>query len=130
MLLCAAAELYRKHISLKGWIYFIFGEVLLLVSRGDMALFALFAFIVFLVFDCIKNRLPFRCLAGGVIILLLLSPLLCYNYVMIGYPVPEVRHAVVMKKMIDRLPFFSFLKNPTPAVEIDIDMQRNGGGNE
>lgn len=128
MLLYAAAVLYQKHISLKGWIYFILGEVLLLTSRGDMALFALVAFIVFLLLDCVKNHFPVRSFVSGVIILVLLAPLLCYNYVMIGYPVPEVRHAVVMKKIINRVPFFSFLENTTPVTEIDIDMQRNVGG--
>ena len=128
ILLYAAAVLYQKHISLKGWIYFILGEVLLLTSRGDMALFALVAFIVFLLLDCVKNHFPVRSFVSGVIILVLLAPLLCYNYVMIGYPVPEVRHAVVMKKIINRVPFFSFLENTTPVTGIDIDMQRNVWG--
>ena len=95
-----------------------------------MALFVLVICIAFMVFDCIKNHFPIRSLSGGVVILLLLLPLLHYNYRMIGYPVPEVRHAVVIKRIIERSPRLSFLRNPEPVIEIDIEMQNGGGDNE
>lgn len=126
----SAAILYQNHKKWSGWMIFAIGEVLLFLSRGDMALFAFVAFIALFIFDCIKNHFPVRSVVSGIAILVLLLPVLCYNYVTIGYPVPEVRHAVVMRKIIDKIPFFSFLNNTTPNVEIDIDMQGNGENHE
>ena len=56
--------------------------------------------------------------------LLLVSPLLLYNYRMIGYPVAEFRQGIVMRAVCNRFPSLAFLSNPAPRLKLENRMSR------
>lgn len=116
----AVVLLRQSSRSVGGFLCFALGETLLLLSRGDVALFGMLAFSGLFLWDCVRNGHPLRTFAAGVLMMLLLLPQLAYNYRMIGYPVPELRHAVIMRSLCKMIPGLSFLRNPTPEMALDI----------
>lgn len=122
LLFCSAAELHLHPKKPLGCLLFAVAETVLLLTRGDVALFAAGAFAALLVWDVLKHRLVLRSVGVAAFVLLALSPVLCYNYRTIGYPVPEVRHAAALKALCRRFPALRFLENPAPRVPLDIAM--------
>ena len=118
----AAAMLRDMPGKFRGYLWCGGGMVILLMSRGDVAIFVFPAFLALFLWDCVRNRCPFRSVSAGIFALILLSPLLYYNYRMIGYPVPEVRHAVIFRKLCRKMPQLAFLRNPAPRMALDIEM--------
>ncbi|MBQ7206469.1 MAG: glycosyltransferase family 39 protein [Lentisphaeria bacterium] len=117
LLMYAAAELKTRPERSRGYAVFAAAEAILLLSRGDLAAFALAAFAALFVYDWIVHRRCLRSLGAGIAILLLVSPVLVYNYRMIGYPVPEIRHVPVFLAVCRRAPVLYHLRNPRPQFE-------------
>ena len=80
------------------------------------------ASVALLVWDFIRNRHPLRSLAAGALVLLILLPQMCYNRRMIGWPVPEYRHAMVLRRLSKKLPLLDKLRNP----ESQLPLPREG----
>ncbi len=118
----AAAMLRDAPGKYRAYLWSGVGMVILLMSRGDVAVFVLPASLALFLWDCVRNRYPFRSVSAGIFALILLSPLLHYNYRMIGYPVPEVRHAVIFRKLCRKFPILASLRNPAPRMTLDIEM--------
>lgn len=123
LLFDAAARLKDSDKRFSGLGLLTLGLAILLWSRGDTALFALIVFLLFFIWDLMKNIVPWRTVAAGGLLLILLFPLLMLNYYNIGYPVPEVRHALVWQKIERHLPFFKRFCNPRPRIKIDIAIE-------
>jgi len=120
LLFCSTAILWKQCNKLLGFLLFAAAEVILLLSRGDAALFALIAALILFVRDIFRNHVPWRSILAGTAISIVLLPQLLYNYRIIGYPVPEVRHAAVLQKICRRIPFLKCLQNPHPSMLPDI----------
>ena len=104
------------------YLEFAVAEAVLLLTRGDLALFALAALIGLFGWDLLRHRHPLRSLGIAAVTAVLILPQLLYNYRMIGYPVPEVRHAVVMRKLCAKARWLKALENPRPEIVLDIEM--------
>lgn len=111
LLLYAAALLHDSGRRPGGYLAFAFGAAVLLLSRGDTALFVAAASLILLIWDFVRHRHPLRSLAAGGLVLLILFPQMCYNYRMIGWPVPEYRHAMVLRRLSKKLPLLDRLRN-------------------
>ena len=90
----------------------------MLLSRGDTALFVAAASLILLIWDFVRHRHPLRSLAAGGLVLLILFPQMCYNYRMIGWPVSEYRHAMVLRRVSKKLPLLDKLRNPEPRLPL------------
>ena len=124
LLFWAAAKLSRHPEKWGGYLGFTFAEVILLTVRGDLALFAAAAFVVFAIWDLIAHRHPLRTLGAAALTLLLMSPLLSYNYRMIGYPVAEFRQGVALRAVCRKFPKLAFLSNPRPRLKLESGIAR------
>lgn len=94
----------RKKIS--GYLWCAVGATMLSLTRGDCTLYALLFLCAVLFFDMYRKKpffIPWRTGIAVMLYLLFLSPQLAYNYRTIGYPVPEVRYAVMLSKLEYRL---------------------------
>lgn len=82
----------------RGYIAVACGGAFLIAIRGDGAFYAFVLLIVSAVLEMARaDRLPSRTFLCGLLLLLLVSPQLYYNYNTLGYPVPESRHAQLLK---------------------------------
>ena len=124
LLLCvyAAVLLSRSPRRFAPWYWFTLGETVILLSRGDMILFAALLYAGLFVWDCIRFRIPFRSILTGFAVLILLTPLLCNNRRMIGYPVLDTRHATVFNLVSEKIPPLKQLVHPDPVMPVDIVM--------
>ena len=85
-----------------------------------MILFAGLLYAGLLVWDCIRFRIPFRSILTGFAICILISPLLCANRRMIGYPVLDTRHATVFNLVSEKIPPLKQLVYSDPIMPVDI----------
>ncbi|MDD3663393.1 MAG: glycosyltransferase family 39 protein, partial [Candidatus Pacebacteria bacterium] len=115
------SQLYRNKNSLTGLVCFACGSSILLLNRGDLILFLFFSGIILFVWDICKHIIPWRMVLTAAIIFLSIFPWLCYNYIQIGYPVTDVRHAAAIRFM-ERKCKFVFPCNPNPRMKLDINM--------
>ena len=124
ILLCfyAAVRLSETPRKFAPWAWFSLGETVILLSRGDMALFAAFLFAGLFVWDFIRFRIPFRSILAGFAVLLLLAPLLCCNRRLTGYPVLDTRHAAVFNLVSKRIPPLKHLVYSDPVMPVDLVM--------
>lgn len=122
ILLCfyAAVLLAQTPRKFVPWFWFALGETVILLSRGDMVLFAAALFAVLFVWDCIRFRIPFRSVLTAFAILILIVPPLCCNRRLTGYPVLDTRHAVIFRMAADRIPALNRLIYSDPVMPIDI----------
>lgn len=118
LLLYAAALLHDSGRRPGGYLAFAFGAAVLLLSRGDTALFVAAASLILLIWDFVRHRHPLRSLAAGGLVLLILLPQMCYNWRMIGWPVPEYRHAMVLRRVSKKLPLLDKLRNPAAQLPL------------
>lgn len=118
LLLYAAALLHDSGRRPGGYLAFAFGAAVLLLSRGDTALFVAAASLILLIWDFVRHRHPLRSLAAGGLVLLILFPQMCYNYRMIGWPVPEYRHAMALRRLSKKLPLLDRLRNPAAQLPL------------
>jgi 4-amino-4-deoxy-L-arabinose transferase-like glycosyltransferase len=96
-------QLYRNRNALTGYLTCIIGGALLIISRGDCLLYAIFIIVTAFCMELYsKNRFhwPWRATCGSLLALALITPALFYNYKTIGYPVPEVRVGIIMSRML------------------------------
>lgn len=123
MLFLAAVRMRMRSSSWRWYLVFAAAEAMLLLSRGDLALFVLATLTMLLVWDLYRHHHPLRTLAVVAAMLAMLIPLLLYNYRMIGYPVPEVRHGMFMRDRLCRwAPWLRVLENPHPEISMDVKM--------
>lgn len=122
----AMSLLFKNKRSLLGVFYISLSSSILLLNRGDTVIAVGCFFLVLLIWDVLVHKLPWRTFGAGVLVLLLISPWLYYNYRQIGYGVPDVRHAAAIRSLEQRLNF-KFPTNPTPNMPLDIEMT---GGEE
>lgn len=120
LLFYAAAVLRKEHRNLQGYCWFGVAEAVLLLNRGDLASFAMIAGVMLFVWDTFRNHIPWRSIVAGILMFGMIAPQLLYNYRMIGYPVPEFRHAVVLRKICHQIPVLKCLENSHPVMNIDI----------
>ena len=130
MLFHAATKLRERPSRFPGCLEFAAAEAVLLLTRGDLALFALAALIALGGWDLWRHRHPLRTLGVAAATAALILPVLVCNYRTIGYPVPEVRHAVVMRKLCSKVRWLKVLENPRPEVALDIGMPAAEGNDE
>jgi len=103
--------LQNRH-KLHGYIAVALGSALLTMLRGDGALTALMLLMIMMTLDAAMHHWRiFRSILAGAIFLLLIVPQLIYVCKLTGYPVPEMRHAQLLKKM--QLPALT-----TPELEL------------
>ena len=124
LLLCvyAAVLLSQNPRRPAPWCWFALGETVILLSRGDLVLFAAFLFAGLFVWDCVRFRIPRRSILTGFAIFILIIPQLCCNRRMIGYPVLDTRHATVFNLASQKLPPLKYLVHPDPVMPVDIVM--------
>ena len=91
---CGVFSFCKKDYSVKSIFLFSSGCALLTVLRGEGALIALCSGIAG-VFLLKQWRLIFL---GITMFFLMIFPQLMYNFIVIGYPVPELRHGVILNK--------------------------------
>ena len=91
---CGLVSFYKKDHSVKSVLLFSSGCALLTVLRGEGTLIALCCGITG-VFLLKQWRLIF---VGTAMFFLMIFPQLLYNFIVIGYPVPELRHGVILDK--------------------------------
>ena len=97
---CGILTLAQAPNKWRGYLAIAFGGAFLIAVRGDGAFYALVLLVVAAVLEMARaDRLPARTFLCGLLILVLVSPQLYYNYNMLGYPVPESRHAVMLKRI-------------------------------
>ena len=97
---CGVLTIFQSPNKWRGYLTVALGGAFLIAIRGDGAFYALAMLVVSAVLEMAgADRLPSRSFLGGLLILLFVSPQLVYNYNMLGYPVPESRHAVLLKKI-------------------------------
>ncbi|MBP1583607.1 MAG: glycosyltransferase [Victivallales bacterium] len=123
LLLYQAAVRLRMR-SAGWWWYLVFaaGEATLLLTRGDMASFALATMAMLLFWDILRHHHPLRTLGVTLALLVMMLPALGYNYRMIGYPVTDVRQATILRRICRQFPVLKMLENPHPQVSLDIDV--------
>lgn len=85
---------YKNNHSAKKIFLFSLGCALLTVLRGEGALIALCCGVAAIFI--LKKWQPI--LLGAAMFFVLISPQLIYNFIVIGYPVPELRHGVILDK--------------------------------
>ena len=84
----------------RGYLALAAGGAVLTAIKGDGALMALLIFILAFILEIRQYRLKaWRTCAAVFLCLLAISPQLIYNVYLLGYPVPEVRHAQLLKHM-------------------------------
>jgi hypothetical protein len=95
---CGVLTVMQSPNKWRGYLAVACGCAFLISIRGDSAFYALVLLVMAFVLEKIRaKRLPSRSFLCGLLILLLVSPQLWYNYRMLGYPVPESRHAQLLK---------------------------------
>ena len=102
------------------WCWFALGETVILLSRGDMALFAALLYAGLFIWDCIRFRIPFRSVLTGFAVLILITPLLCCNRRLTGYPVLDTRHATIFNHVSEKIPSLKQLVYSDPVMPVDI----------
>ena len=122
LLLCfyAAARLVQTPRKVAPWGWFSLGETVILLSRGDMLLFAAFLFTLLFLWDCVRFHVPFRSVLTACAVFLLILPTLCHNRRLTGYPVMDTRHAVVFRMVSDRITPLKRLFYSDPVMPLDI----------
>ena len=118
LLFYGAVLLAKCKKNFGGLLAFASGGTILLSSRGDAALFVGLAYLAFFVWDFRKNLVPWRFAVILFLSVSLLFPLLRYNYRMVGYAVPEFRHAILLNKVTGKIPALDFLRNPAPEMPL------------
>ena len=84
----------------RGFLIATCSGAFLMAVRGDGALYAMILLLVSAKVEMsVFKRLPVRTFLCGLLMLALISPQLWYNYEKLGYPVPECRHAQILKHM-------------------------------
>ena len=97
---CGVLTVLQSPNKWRGYLTIACGGAFLIAIRGDGAFYALVLLVFAAVLEMARaDRLPSRTFLCGLLILLLVSPQLYYNYNMLGYPVPESRHAVLLKRI-------------------------------
>ena len=94
--------LFRERKKIYGYLTCASGAGLLLISRGDCALYAAVIMLAALIFEISDRKLikfPYRTFCGCCLVLVVSAPSLIYNYITIGYPVPEARIGLVLSKV-------------------------------
>ena len=90
----------QDHVQKRGYLALASGGAILVMIKGDGALTALLIFLLAFILEVRKCRQKaWRTYAAAVLCLLVISPQLIYNLNLLGYPVPEVRHAQLLKRM-------------------------------
>ena len=112
------------------WGWFSLGETVILLSRGDMALFAAILFAGLFVWDCIRFRIPFRSILTGFAVFILIVPQLCVNRRMMGYPVLDTRHATIFNLVSQKLPPLKRLVHPDTVMQFDTVMPTTEAAHE
>ena len=91
---------YQERNRCLGYVYTALGSVLLTLIRGDGALIAMMLLLLMLVLDWRGHNWKIRRSAAAVLLFfILLLPQLLYICRQTGYPVPELRHAQILKKL-------------------------------
>lgn len=114
--------LYRNRNHFAGYLTCAVGAGMLLLTKGDCALYAVLLVLAGMLFELYFNskwHFPFRSFCGCVLILLITLPTLYYNYQKVGYPVPEVRIGIVMSKIVP------FIKNENAEVQLPSEKNKN-----
>ncbi len=90
-----------RHVNRKAaWISLSAGTAMLTILRGDGAFFALTLFAIACTIEWYNTRkIPFRTITSFALFLLFITPQLIYTAQAVGYPVPECRHAKILKDM-------------------------------
>ena len=84
----------------KGALYCALSCVGLALIRGDSLLFALLFMMAIAIIEISKlKRFPYKSFCAGVMFLILISPWCCYEYQKTGWPVTELRHAMLLDKI-------------------------------
>lgn len=76
----------------------------MILVRDDSVLFAGCFLTAALCFEIAGRLRPWRSIAAGGLMLLLIAPYLCYNWRVIGYPVPGIRFAILWEKVFPPRP--------------------------
>ena len=103
---CAILGIWQQRTKLAGYFWCAAGAVLLSLTRGDCVLYALLFLATGLFFELHRRRsffFPWRTVLAFALYLLCLSPQLACNYRTIGYPVPEIRYAMILSNFEHRL---------------------------
>lgn len=115
----------RLRMRSSGWWWypvFAAAEAILLMTRGDQAPFVLATMLMLLFWDVRRHCHPLRTAGVVAVLLALVLPMLVYNYYMIGYPVPDVRHGVAMRTLCRHFRWMRVLENPHPQLPLDIGL--------
>jgi 4-amino-4-deoxy-L-arabinose transferase-like glycosyltransferase len=84
----------------KGVIYCSLGCVGLTLNRGDSLLFALlFLLVLGLIELCKQKVFPYKALIAVIVFIFMLTPWVGYEYKETGWPVTEIRHAILLNKI-------------------------------
>ena len=97
---CGALAVSQAPRRWRGYLTAACGGAFLVAVRGDGAFYAMVLLLAIAYLELKSfRRIPIRSILCGLLLLLLISPQLYYNYDKLGYPVPECRHAQLLKRM-------------------------------
>ena len=90
----------QEYSKKRGYLSLAIGGAILVTIKGDGALIALFIFMLVFILEFKQCYLKiWRTYVAIVLCILIISPQLIYNAYLLGYPVPEVRHAQLLKRL-------------------------------
>ena len=93
-------SVYTRQERYAGYFLTACGCAILTTIRGDGALIALILFIWMVVLEIRHSGIKFyRSLLAGLVMFLLITPQLVYVCKLTGYPVPDVRCSMLLKKL-------------------------------
>ncbi len=91
--------IWEKRRRFAGYAWLAVGCALMIMTRGDCLLYAGCFGLTALVFEWRQCRRPWRSIAAGLLVLAAISPQLAVNWHFTGYPVPEVRFALLIERV-------------------------------
>jgi 4-amino-4-deoxy-L-arabinose transferase-like glycosyltransferase len=92
---------FFRRYNWKGALYCSLGSVGLALNRGDSLLFALLFLMAIVFIEMFKQRnIPYKSVCAGIVFLIAISPWCLYEYHHTGWLVTEVRHAMVVDKLL------------------------------
>ena len=84
----------------KGAVYCSLGCVGLALTRGDSLLFALLFLAAIAIIELYKQKsFPYKAICVGIMFLFFIAPWSYYEYRQTGWPVTELRHAILLDKI-------------------------------
>ncbi|QSH40375.1 glycosyltransferase family 39 protein [Lentisphaerota bacterium ZTH] len=102
--------------KLRYFLYCALATAGLTLTRGDCALFSIAVMGTLVIRGLFFRRRIVSSVIAVAVFTGILAPWLCYQYLNIGYPVPEVRHGIILSQLTKHLPYIDIMHNKNPSL--------------